>query len=67
MWGGESGGVRWTLRTWSRLASAPLAPYGALVAAWEDLTSTNYAGEPAHGDVAIELIPTPVVRKWVAK
>jgi hypothetical protein len=49
------------------LAPAPLGPYGALVAAWEDLTSTNYAGEPAHGDVAVELIPTPVVRKWVAK
>jgi hypothetical protein len=49
------------------LAAAPLGPYGALVAAWDDLTSTNYAGEAAHGDVVVALLPTPIVRKWVAK
>jgi hypothetical protein len=44
------------------LAATPLSPYGAIVAAWNDLTSTNYAGESAHGDVVVELIPTPILR-----
>jgi hypothetical protein len=44
------------------LAAAPYWPSGALLAAWDDLTSDNYAGQPEHGDVVIELIPTPIFR-----
>ena len=45
------------------LAATPLAPSGAILAAWDDETSNNYTRECPHGDVAIELIPTPVLRK----
>lgn len=45
-----------------RLTASPLAPFGALLASWNDHTSSNYVGEAAHGDVAISLIPTPIVR-----
>ena len=44
------------------LASVPLWPTGALVAAWTDLSGGNYAGQVAHADVLLELIPTPVIR-----
>lgn len=41
-----------------------LAAHGdLLLAAWYDETNDNYAGECSHGDVAIELIPTPILRK----
>jgi hypothetical protein len=38
------------------------APGGAVLCAWNDRTSGNYSGECPHGDVAVEVIPTPVVR-----
>jgi hypothetical protein len=37
------------------------------VSAWDDLTSSNYPAESAHGDVVVQLVPTPVVRMGVAK
>jgi hypothetical protein len=37
------------------------------VSAWDDLTSSNYPAESALGDVAVQLVPTPVVRMGVAK
>ena len=45
------------------LAAVPYWPSGGLVAAWTDRTGTNYGGQAPHGDVVVELIPTPVVRK----
>jgi len=48
------------------LAAAPYWPSGAVLAAWDDLTSENYGGEPDHGDVALELIPTPILRTPLA-
>lgn len=42
-------------------ASQP-APGGALLASWNDLTASNYPDQSEHGDVVIELIPTPIVR-----
>jgi len=42
-------------------ASQP-APGGALLACWNDLTATNFQGQAPHGDVAMQLIPTPIVR-----
>ena len=44
------------------LASVPYWPNGGLLAAWTDLTGTNYAGQAPHGDVALQPIPTPVFR-----
>ena len=44
------------------LASVPYWPTGALVAAWTDLTATNFGMQAPHGDVVLELIPTPVLR-----
>ncbi len=44
------------------LAAAPYWPTGAVFAAWDDLTADNYGGEAEHGDVAVQLIPTPVLR-----
>lgn len=44
-------------------APALAAHAGLLLAAWYDETNDNYAGECSHGDVAIELIPTPILRK----
>ena len=44
------------------LAATPLIPGGAIFAAWNDLTATNYPGEAPHGDVAFSLIPTPILR-----
>lgn len=48
------------------LAAAPYWPSGALLAAWDDLTSTGYGAQPEHGDVVLELIPTPVLRTLLA-
>jgi hypothetical protein len=42
------------------LASSPLGPDGALVGAWNDLGKV-FSNE-ANGDVAVELMPVPVVR-----
>ena len=44
------------------LASLPYWPTGALVAAWTDRTATNFGTQAPHGDVVLELIPTPVLR-----
>jgi len=38
------------------------APGGALLASWNDLSPGNYQDQAQHGDVVIELIPTPIVR-----
>ena len=38
------------------------APGGALLCSWNDLTASNYLDQAQHGDVVIEVIPTPVVR-----
>jgi hypothetical protein len=46
------------------LAATPLGPQGAIAAAWMDLGKT-FAAE-ANGDVAVELMPVPVVRKLLA-
>lgn len=43
------------------LAASPLGPEGAIVAAWEDFGLTFGAGE-AGPDVAVELVPSPIVR-----
>ncbi len=48
-------------RTRPALASEPFVPSGALVAAWNDLTSR--AGSPPHGDVLLSLLPTPMTAK----
>lgn len=45
-------------------ASQP-APGGALLACWNDLTSDNFTDQAEHGDVVVELIPTPIVRGLV--
>lgn len=43
-----------------------LGAWGALstevVASWNDLTLTNYTSSAPHGDVVVELIPTPILR-----
>ena len=48
------------------LASVPYWPAGALVAAWTDLSPTNFGGQAPYRDVVLELIPTPVLRTPVA-
>jgi hypothetical protein len=45
-----------------QLAPCVLAPAGAVLGSWDDLTGTNYSTQSPHGDVVVELIPTPVVR-----
>ncbi len=56
---------RWTAhrvgdQRFAGLASSPLGPDGALVTAWNDLGKVF--PKEANGDVAVELIPVPVVR-----
>ena|GEM_PF-3495700 len=56
---------RWTShrlgdQRFAALASSPLGPDGALVGAWNDLGKV-FSNE-ANGDVAVELMPVPVVR-----
>jgi len=46
------------------LAGTALGPEGAIAAAWMDLGKTFSA--EANGDVAVELVPVPVVRKLSA-
>lgn len=46
------------------LAATPLGPEGAIAEAWMDLGNT-FAAE-ASGDVAVELMPVPVLRKLSA-
>jgi hypothetical protein len=41
------------------------APGGALLACWNDLTADNFLDQSEHGDVVLELIPTPIVRGLV--
>jgi len=49
------------------LTAVPYWPSGAVVAVWNDLTAANYPGQAAHGDVVVELVPTPVLRKGVGE
>ncbi len=49
------------------LASVPYWPSGAVLAAWEDLTSSGLGGQSAHGEVVLELIPTPILRSETAQ
>ena len=56
---------RWTShrvgdQRFAALASSPLGPDGALVGAWNDLGKV-FSNE-ANGDVAVELMPVPIVR-----
>jgi len=48
------------------LAAVPYWPSGAVLAAWDDLTSTSYGSQAEHGDVVLELIPTPILRTPLA-
>ena len=48
------------------LAAAPYWPSGAILAAWDDLSSNNFGGQAEHGDVVTELIPTPILRTPLA-
>lgn len=41
------------------------APGGAVLACWNDLTASNFQGQAPHGDVAMQMIPTPIVRGLV--
>jgi hypothetical protein len=43
------------------LASSPLGPGGAIVSGWNDLGKV-FGGSEANGDIAVELIPVPVLR-----
>jgi len=45
------------------LISLPYWPNGGILAAWTDLSGSNYGGQAVHGDVIIQLIPTPILRK----
>ncbi|MFW5740488.1 MAG: hypothetical protein ACOC1F_08990 [Myxococcota bacterium] len=45
--------------------AAQPAPGGAVLACWNDLTATNFQDQAPHGDVAMQLIPTPIVRGLV--
>lgn len=56
---------RWTShrlgdQRFAGLASSPLGPDGAIVGAWNDLGKV-FSNE-ANGDVAVELMPVPIVR-----
>lgn len=48
------------------LATVPYWPSGAILAVWDDLTSTSYGASSDHGDVVLELIPTPILRTSLA-
>jgi hypothetical protein len=43
------------------LAASPLGPGGAIVSAWNDLGNV-FGGSEANGDIAVQLIPVPVLR-----
>lgn len=42
--------------------AAQAAPGGAVLTCWNDLTASNFQAQAPHGDVAMQQIPTPIVR-----
>ena len=44
------------------LAASPLAPQGAIVAAWDDLYAETDPATQGKRDVLVELIPVPIIR-----
>ena len=48
------------------LVAIPYWPGGAVLAAWDDMVSTGFGAQSEHGDVVLELIPTPVLRTPLA-